>query len=34
MNSIAAFLLGLWFGSIVALIFFVLLSKEDPHDKQ
>lgn len=34
MSSILAFLLGLWFGSIVALILFVLLSKEDSHDKQ
>ena len=34
MNSILAFVFGLWFGSIVALILFVLLSKEDPHDKQ
>ena len=34
MSSILAFVLGLWFGSIVALILFILLSKEDPHDKQ
>lgn len=34
MNSIVAALLGMWFGSIVSLIWFVLLSKEDPHDKQ
>lgn len=34
MNSIVAFLLGLWFGAIIALIVFVLLSTEDPHDKQ
>lgn len=34
MNSVLAFLLGTWFGAIVSLIWFVLLSKEDPHDKQ
>jgi hypothetical protein len=34
MNSIVAFLLGLWFGSFVSLFWFILLSKEDPHDKQ
>ena len=32
---ILTFLLGLWVGIVVALIIFILLSKEyPPHDKQ
>lgn len=32
---ILTFLLGLWVGTVAALIIFILLSKEyTPHDKQ
>lgn len=33
-SLIIAFLLGLWAGTVAALIIFFLISKEDPHDKQ
>lgn len=37
MNSsvILAFVIGLWVGTVLALVLFFLLSKEDPpHDQQ
>ena len=36
MNSIIAFLMGLWFGLIASFVLFCLLCKdsEDHHDQQ
>lgn len=36
MNSIIAWLIGFWFGSVIALVIFFLISKdsEDHHDHE